>query len=74
MRSHRQIVQNHGAAALVRDLGAMGVKVSASTPQRWSERNSIPGEYWNALVDLKAATLEELASAADARPGQDEAA
>lgn len=45
----------------------MGLDVKASTPQRWADRDSIPGEYWAALVELDAATLDELAGAADAR-------
>lgn len=69
MKTHRQIVQSYGASALARDLAAMGVKVHQSTPQRWADRSSIPGEYWSALETLKAATLRELAAAADARPG-----
>lgn len=68
MRTHQQIVQDHGASALARDLASVGVEVSTSTPQRWAERNSIPGEYWGALEGLKVATLRELAAAADARP------
>lgn len=73
MRTHRKIVQDHGAARLARDLAAQGFKLHASTPQRWSERDSIPGEYWQALVDLGVTTLGELAQAADPR-GQDAAA
>jgi len=64
MRTHRDIVQAHGASALVRDLAGMGIKVHQSTPQRWAERDSVPGEYWAALVSLGAANLEELAAAA----------
>ena len=67
MRTHQQIVKDRGASALGRDLVAMGLDVKASTPQRWADRDSIPGEYWAALVELDAATLDELAGAADAR-------
>jgi|KBSSwiStaDraftv2_1062776.scaffolds.fasta_scaffold748604_3 hypothetical protein len=70
MRSHREIVQSHGAAALARDLATQGVKLSQSTPQRWAERDSIPGEYWRELAALGVASLEELADAASRRtPG-----
>ena len=67
MRSHREIIQAHGAAALVRDLARIGIEVHQTTPQRWADRNSVPGEYWGALVDLGLGTLEELAEAAEAR-------
>lgn len=73
MRTHQQIIKDHGALRLSRDLAERGIKVHFSTPQRWSERSSIPGEYWAAIVDMGLATLEELASAADAR-AQGEAA
>ncbi len=64
MRSHGDIVRTYGAAGLARDLTAAGRKVHQSTPQRWAERDSIPGEYWKTLVDLGAASLDELADAA----------
>lgn len=68
MRSHQKIVQDHGASALVRDLADRGIKVHQSTPQRWADRSSIPGEYWKPLVAIGAATLDELATAAAHRP------
>lgn len=64
MRTHQQIVQDYSASRMARDLDAAGVRVHQSTPQRWADRNSIPGAYWAALVRLKATTLEELAQAA----------
>jgi hypothetical protein len=67
MRTHQKIVQDHGAAKLARDLAAAGIEVHQSTPQRWADRNSIPGEYWQALVDLDVASLDELARGADPR-------
>lgn len=73
MRSHRDIIRSHGASMLVRDLAAQGITVHQSTPQRWADRNSIPGEYWKPLVTLGVATLDELAEAA-AKPSQDAAA
>lgn len=43
------------------------VEVHQSTPQRWVDRDSIPGEYWSTLVAMGVATLEELAEAAATR-------
>lgn len=74
MRTHQQIVQSYGASALARDLREAGVQVHQSTPQRWADRNSIPGEYWGALEALKAATLRELAQAASRRSPKERAA
>lgn len=67
MRTHRQIVKAYGASALQRALKENGVSLALSTPQRWAERDSIPGEYWQPIADLGAATLEELSAAAAAR-------
>jgi hypothetical protein len=66
MRTHRQIIQEHGASRLRSELGDRGVQLSATAPQRWADRNSIPGEYWRAIADLDIASLEELAAAAAA--------
>lgn len=66
MRTHSAIVRAIGAAALARLLTEQGVEVGTSTPQRWADRNSIPGEYWAALDRLNVASLHELAAAADA--------
>lgn len=70
MRTHRQIVQAHGASQLARDLNARGIRVHGSTPQRWVDRDNIPGEYWKALEEMGLASLIELAAAADPRPVQ----
>ena len=70
MRTHRAIVQEHGAAALGRDLATRGILLTKSAPQRWADRDSIPGEYWAPLADMKVATLEELAAAAARQPEQ----
>jgi hypothetical protein len=67
MRTHKEIIRKRGASAVARDLANAGVRVHQSTPQRWADRNSIPGEYWAAIAALGFATLEELAAAADAR-------
>jgi hypothetical protein len=67
MRTHTEIIRAVGATALARGLGDLGMKVHQSTPQRWADRNSIPGQYWAAIASLQIASLEELAAAADAR-------
>lgn len=67
MRDHATIVRDHGAVALARSLNARGFNVHHSTPQRWADRGSIPGEYWKALADEGIASLAELAAAADPR-------
>ena len=67
MRKHTQIVREFGAVALGRHLNAKGFELSLTAPQRWAERDSIPGEYWNALAEDGIATLEELALSADRR-------
>jgi hypothetical protein len=72
MRTHEQIVRDFGPTNLYRALPSVGVKVAQSTPQRWAERGSIPGEYWQALADLKIASLKELAAGADGRRKADE--
>ncbi|MES2494608.1 MAG: hypothetical protein V4618_00710 [Pseudomonadota bacterium] len=48
-------------------LKSKGFDVHSSTPQRWAERGSIPGEYWKVLSDEDVASLEELATSADRR-------
>lgn len=64
MRSHQEIVKQAGAAKLARQLVERGRSVHQSTPQRWADRNSVPGEYWVDLVELGAASLDELAKSA----------
>lgn len=70
MRTHREIVQTFGASNLARELLARGIEVHQSTPQRWADRDSIPGEYWSMMVELDAASLAELAEAAARRARQ----
>jgi hypothetical protein len=67
MRDHATIVRDYGAQNLARLLNSAGFVVHASTPQRWADRSSIPGEYWAIIADRKLASLEELAAAADKR-------
>jgi hypothetical protein len=67
MKTHQDIVRAYGAAALGRDLNEIGLEIHRTTPQRWADRNSIPGDYWAALETLGVATVQELAASADAR-------
>lgn len=68
MRTHQQIVQEHGASNLYRDLRALGVEITPTTTQRWADRDNIPGEYWAAVVHVSDKTsLDELASSAEAK-------
>ena len=67
MRDHATIVRSYGAQNLARLLNSEGFEVHSTTPQRWADRNSIPGEYWAVMAEKEIATLEELASAADRR-------
>lgn len=74
MRDHATIVREYGAQALARFLNEHSFEVHGSTPQRWADRNSIPGEYWALMADHQIASLEELAAAADRRREQPESA
>lgn len=66
MRSHQQIVQDHGASKLRRDLAGIGLQLSLTAAQRWADRNSIPGEYWPAVAHVTGVTVAELAESAEA--------
>ena len=68
MRTHAQIVREYGAQALRNLLVGRGCDLgNPSTTQRWADRDSIPGEYWNAIAEAGIASLEELAAAAAER-------
>ena len=60
MRSHEQIVKDHGPSKLAHDLRARGHMLAINTPRRWLERDRIPAEYFPDIVDLGVATDEEL--------------
>jgi hypothetical protein len=62
MRTHTQIVAEAGEAALVAALG-----LSRFTVQSWRKRNSIPAPYWPRLVEMDAASIEELAEGVQPR-------
>lgn len=51
---------------LGRALVDAGVDIKPTSPQRWADRNSIPNEYWFAIVELGLTTLDELAASAAA--------
>ena len=72
MRTHRQIVNEVGAAKLADQLD-----VSIYAVRSWvhKRRKGIPGEYWVRIAALGHATLEELAlAAATPRQASSEAA
>lgn len=67
-RSHAEIIRSVGAQNMRKTLEAEGLDVpSPSGVQQWVQRDSIPGEYWNALVRAGFATLEELAAYAETK-------
>lgn len=70
-RTHEEIVRGFGASKMAHALRDRGVLISIGAPQRWAERNSIPGEYWAHLAELGVASLEELAESAKATPQAD---
>lgn len=68
IRTHAEVVRAVGAQKLRTMLIERGFELpNPTTTQRWADRDSIPGEYWNALAAEKVATLEELAAHAEAR-------
>jgi hypothetical protein len=68
IRSHAEIVRTVGATKLHGWLTARGFDVAGvSTVQRWADRDSIPGEIWNALEEGGFATLKELAAYAESK-------
>lgn len=73
MRTHRQIVNDVGAAKLADQLD-----VSIYAVRSWvhKRRKGIPGEYWARIVALRHASFEELATAAakPSSPSKQEAA
>lgn len=67
-RSHAEIIRSIGAQNLRKALEAAGLDVpSPSGVQQWVQRDSIPGEYWNAFARAGFATLEELAAYAETK-------
>lgn len=62
MRSHRAIIEQHGAPKIARRLD-----VGPGTVKQWKRADSIPGPYWHALAESALASLDELARAAHVR-------
>ena len=60
MRTHREIVKQFGPSKLFHALVAAGRGLASNTPQRWAERDRIPGEWWTDVIAAGAATMEEL--------------
>lgn len=67
-RTHRKVLQDAGQTNVFRALLELGLRLAGpSAIQNWAIRDSIPGEYWNALVRAGFATLEELAAYAETK-------
>lgn len=67
-RSHAEIIRSIGAQSIRKTLESEGLDVpSPSGVQQWVQRDSIPGEYWNAFARAGFATLEELAAHAESK-------
>lgn len=62
MRTHPEIIKDAGGWRKVRDL--LGLPTDDTKVKFWFFRESIPAEWFTAMVDLKLTTLEELALAA----------
>ena len=59
MRSHSEIIREADAQAVADLTGA-----SIHTVRSWGQRDSIPSEYWAALIAAGHATADELIHAA----------
>ena len=68
MRTHRDVIRDGGGvAAFARHVG---LSRKPTTVQSWWQRDSIPGEYWLLISELRLASLAELALAASIRRGR----
>ena len=67
MRDHSTIIRERGIAAVARAVTTATAPVSTAAVQRWADRNSIPGEYWEGIARAGVTTLDELARAAAAK-------
>ncbi len=66
MRTHRQIVAGAGKDGEI----AEKIGVKPHQPRDWRIRDSIPPEHWRSFVANEWTTLEELAAAAELKPGR----
>jgi hypothetical protein len=64
MQTHQQVVAQVGASNLHRALADRGVLVGSTTPQRWADRDNIPGEYWTVVSEIAGVSVDALAKAA----------
>jgi hypothetical protein len=62
MRTHSEVIREAGPQD-VADL----TRVSIHTVRSWAQRDSIPSEYWAALINADHATADELIGAAAAK-------
>jgi hypothetical protein len=62
MRSHSEIIRTAGAQA-VADL----TKAPITTIRSWAQRDSIPSEYWAALIGAGYCSADDLIDAAAAK-------
>lgn len=62
MRSHSEIIRKADAQAVADLTGA-----SIHTVRSWGQRDSIPSEYWAALIGAGHCTADELIDAAAAK-------
>lgn len=71
MRTHSKIIKDangpHAVAAAIHERVGGELPTLQSRVRGWSLQGSIPSEYWPTVVDLGFATLDELASAHEAR-------
>ena len=65
MRTHKQIADSRRSEEIAIALGRHGMPTKVKTCRKWVERDSIPAEYWRALVAAKLATYSELATYAE---------
>lgn len=65
MRTHSEIIRDAGGWRAVRD--ALAMASDDAKVKFWFFRDSIPCEYWQALVDLELTTAGELTRAAHLR-------
>lgn len=72
MQNFADLIERFGGAARM----ALEIGVSANTIRQWACRNSIPGRYWQKIIDtakrlgirgINAAKLAELASPPEAK-------
>ena len=66
MPTHSDILKSTEAVSKVVEVTGRSIH----TVRSWRQRNSIPAEYWGAVVDAGLASLDELAGSVDFRAAQ----